>query len=379
MNRSEDESRFQRESLSLQIPKKKGEATIRLLTKLSLLNRRLAPRAADEMLHVPLSREPKPEERKQLEKIVGEQILTQERFATRSLSVGSLEELLSGTLPSSVIPLVSKSFDVIGDLAIIELSPTAEPFERSIAEAVMKVHKNVKAVYSKAGAITGNERVRPLHHILGAKRTETIHKEQGCRFKVDVSKAYFSPRLSTEHKTVAEQVRPGECVVDMFAGVGPFSIMIAKRQSDVEIHAIDANPDAAELITENAKLNKVQDRIRVWAGDSSAVVKDNLKGTSTRVIMNHPSQARRFLEPACEALRREGGIIHYYTFADGLDSELKASKELANALDDSAWKIKKIIETRKVRGVAPMRWQIAVDALLAPAKALSRVRPELSG
>jgi len=231
----------------------------------------------------------------------------------------------------------------------------------------MKVHKNVKTVYSKAGPITDNQRLRPLHHVLGVDRTETIHKELGCRFKIDISKAFFSPRLSAEHKRVAEQVQPSECVVDMFAGVGPFSILIAKRLDDVQIHAIDANPEAAKLIGENARMNKVQDRIRVWAGDSRVVVENNLSDVATRVIMNHPSQAREFLGTACEALRHDGGVVHYYTFADGLDSESNAGKELRAALDNSGWKIEKTLETRKVRGVAPMKWQIAIDAKLVPA------------
>jgi tRNA (guanine37-N1)-methyltransferase len=153
----------------------------------------------------------------------------------------------------------------------------------------------------------------------------------------------------------------------MFAGVGPFSILIAKRLNDVQLHAIDANPEATKLIGENVRMNKVQDRIKVWTGDARAVVKNNLLGLSTRVIMNHPSEAKEFLEPACETLKRDGGIVHYYTFADGLDSESKARKELSTAADNSGWKIEKTITTHKVRGVAPMKWQVVVDAKLAPA------------
>jgi tRNA (guanine37-N1)-methyltransferase len=354
------------ESVSIRIPKKQGEKAIQLLTKLKILNKGLAPRTVVDQLHVPLSRAPELQERRQLEKVLGKLNLTKEKFLSRSQSIGSLEEILAQKLPGSIIPLVSKSFDVIGDIAIIELSPIAEPFERNIAEALMKVHKNVKAVYSKAGPITDNQRVRPLHHVLGANRTETIHKEQGCRFKIDISKAFFSPRLSTEHWRVAEQVQPGESVVDMFAGVGPFSILIAKRLENVQIHAIDANPEAAKLIEENASMNKVQDRIKVWSGDAREVVNNNLRGKATRVIMNHPSQAIVFLEPACIALKRDGGIVHYYTFAEGADSELRAGKELVNALDNSGWKVEKVVATRKVRGVAPMKWQVVIDAKVVP-------------
>jgi tRNA (guanine37-N1)-methyltransferase len=367
LSRSEEDSNPLQESVSLNIPKKQGESAIQILAKLKLLNRKLAPQSSGDMLHVPLSRTPEPEERKQIDRALGNQNLSQEKFPPRSQTVGSWEKVLAQQIPSDIVPLVSRSFDVMGDIAIIELSPTTEPFEKNIAQALMKVHKNVKTVYSKAGPITDNQRLRPLHHVLGPVRTETIHKELGCRFKIDISKAFFSPRLSSEHNRVAEQVQPGECVVDMFAGVGPFSILIAKRLNDVQVNAIDANLEAVELIRENAKMNRVQDRVRVWAGDARTVIKDNLLGMATRVIMNHPSQAREFLESACETLRHEGGIVHYYTFADGLDSESKARREFSAALSNSSWKIEKNIEARKVRGVAPMMWQVAVDAKLAPA------------
>jgi tRNA (guanine37-N1)-methyltransferase len=366
LSRNEQDSDRLRESLSLKIPRRQGESAIRFLRNLKLLNGNLVPQIVGNELCVPLSRAPQPEERSQLERALGKPTLTHEKFPSRSQTVGTLEGVLAQHLPSSIIPLVSKSFDVIGDIAIIELSPTAKPFEKSIAEALMRIHKNVRAVYSKAGPITDSQRLRPIHHVLGASRTETIHKELGARFKIDISKVFFSPRLSTEHERVAEQVRRGECIVDMFAGVGPFSILIAKRLNDVQIHAIDANPQAVKLIRENAMMNKVQDRIKVWAGDARVVVKNNLARIATRVIMNHPSQAREFVEPACESLRRDGGIVHYYTFADGLESESKASKELTDALNDSGWKIEKTIATRKVRGVAPMKWQVAVDAKLVP-------------
>jgi tRNA (guanine37-N1)-methyltransferase len=379
LSRKEKDAGRLEESVSLKIPKKKGENAIQLLSKLKLLNRKLAPQSEDGVIHVPLSRAPQPEERRQIDRALGKPRLSQEKFPSRSQAFGSLEEVLAQQLPSNIIPLVSKSFDVIGDIAIIELSPTTEPFEKSIAESLMKVQKNVKIVFSKAGPITDSLRLRPLHHILGDNRTETIHKELGCRFKIDISKAFFSPRLSAEHLRVAEQVRPGECVVDMFAGVGPFAIMIAKRLNDVQVHAIDANPEATKLIEENARMNKVQAKIKVWSGDARVVVENNLLRIATRIIMNHPSQAREFLEPACQALRQEGGIVHYYTFADGLDSESKARRELAAGLDNSGWKIEKTIETRKVRGVAPMKWQVAVEARLAPARFQPRVQPTLSG
>src|SRR5438093_611360 len=246
------ESDLLQESVSLSIPQKQGEKAIQLLGKLKLLNRKLAPQVIDDQLHVPLARAPKAQEQELLERVLGKQNLLREEFRSRLEPVGSLEKILTQQLPSSIIRLVSKSFDIIGDIAIIELSPEGEPFEKDIAEALMK-------------------------------------------------------------------------------------------------------------------MNKVQNRMKVWSGDARVVIKNNLAGTATRVIMNHPSQAREFLEAACEALGRDGGIVHYYTFAEGADNESRARKELAGALANSGWKIEKIMATRKVRGVAPMKWQVAIDAELVPA------------
>ena len=358
----------QEESLSIELPKRKGESAIHLLDQMKLLNRKLAPRATEDMILLPLIREPTPIEAHELEKALGKQSLAREKFHPRSEAVGSLEEILAQRVPVEIVPLVSKSFDIIGDIAIIELSASAEKFERMIAEALMEVHKSVRTVYSKAGPITTSQRLRPLHLVLGADHSETIHKEHGCRFKVDVLKAFFSPRLSSEHKRVAEQVKPNEAVVDMFAGVGPFSILIAKRLEKVKVHAVEANTEATKLIEENARLNRVLDKITVWSGDAGTVVRKSLSGSADRVIMNHPSEAHRFLEDAGRAIKRSGGTIHYYTFADGEDCETKAKQEFAQGLSNSKWDIERTT-THRVRGVAPMKWQIVVDARVVPVKA----------
>jgi tRNA (guanine37-N1)-methyltransferase len=352
-------------SLALKVRRDQGQKALQLLKKLRLYNGGLSPRTENDLLEVPLLREPSVEERRELDKSLGRWTASQGRFSLRTLPTGSFETILAEQLPSKIIPLVSKSFDIVGDIAIIELSPEAEPFEKSIAEALTRVHKNVKSVYSKAGPIADSQRLRPLHHVLGDHQTETVHKEHGCLFKIDVSKAFFSPRLSTEHERVARQVRPHECVVDMFAGVGPFSVIIAKRLNEVQVHAIDANVEATRLIEENAKLNKVQDKVRVWLGDARSITMENLSHTATRVIMNHPSQAREFLDTASEALRQEGGTIHYYTFADGPSSEAKAEEEFSSALANPRWNTK-IITAHRVRGVAPMKWQVVVDAKVVP-------------
>ena len=232
----------------------------------------------------------------------------------------------------------------------------------------MTVHTNVKGVYSKAGPVSGEERIRPLKHLAGEARTSTIHKEFGCSFKVDIARAFYSPRLSGEHKRVADLVEPGEHVIDMFAGVGPFPILIAKQLSKVTVDAIDLNPEATMLLEENLRLNHVKGIVRVWNMDArEAILEEDLTGSASRVIMNHPSQARAFVDTACQALRRDGGILHYYTFAEGLEAQAYAVSELEDSLEAVDWNIEETLYIGKVRGTSPMAWQIAVDARVGPA------------
>src|SRR6266852_2812203 len=137
----------------------------------------------------------------------------------------------------------------------------------------MEVHPNVRAVFAKSGEVSGAERIMPLRYIAGENRTYTVHREHGCSFKVDLSKVFFSPRLSAEHQRIAHLVDKGERVVDMFTGVGPFAILIAKRVGDVRVEAIDANPQAIELVRENLRLNKVESKVHAHLGDARNIVR----------------------------------------------------------------------------------------------------------
>ncbi len=351
---------------SVRVPRQLGEKALRVLIGLNLIDRESKIRLDTQSLVLPLLRELSAPEVDRLRSEVGQIAVATDFFESKTKTARSLEEVLEGELPPSLIASLPASFDVIGDIVVVEFPPEFSGNERVVAAGILKVHKNVNAVFSKAGPVSGDNRIRPLQHLAGEDRTVTVHKEFGCRFKVDLAKAYFSPRLSTEHQRVASMVKPGECVVDMFAGVGPFSILIARRFEKVEVHAVDSNPEAVRLIEENVRLNKLKGVVKAWAGDARTVVEKNLHGGATRVIMNHPSKARKFVDVACQALRENGGVLHYYMFTDGLDFAEKAVKELEEALSLCSWTLKEKIGARAVRGIGPMQWQVVVDAMVAP-------------
>src|SRR5437879_5972837 len=153
-----------------------------------------------------------------------------------------------------------------------------------------------------------------------------------------------------------------------FEVIGHFPILIAKQLSNVTVDAIDLNPEATRLLEENLRLNHVKGMVRVWNMDArEAILEEDLTGSASRVIMNHPSQARAFVDTACQALRREGGILHYYTFAEGLEAQAYAVSELEDSLEAVDWNIEETLYIGKVRGTSPMAWQIAVDARVGPA------------
>ena len=333
---------------------------------MGLVDRDFNLKNEEKTLTVPLIRSLQTMESELLQRELGA-ILGEDEFEPRKKSPRTLEDALSGKISLEALKDLPKSFDIVGDISILELAPQLGLYEKTIAQAILEVHSNVKAVFAKAGPVSGAERVRPLRHVAGEERTETVHREFGCVFRVDLSKVFFSPRLSTEHQRVARQVAEGERVVDMFAGVGPFSILIGKTVKNVTVDAIDANPEAARLIQENARTNKVESNVHVHLGDARTVARQ-LDGRATRAIMNHPSAAKEFVDAACDALQPSGGVVHYYTFGEGENSEARARSELEKALKSSGNSVGRMLGIRKVREVAPMKWQIGIDAQVIRAR-----------
>lgn len=168
----------------------------------------------------------------------------------------------------------------------------------------MNVHRNVKSVFKKLGPMEGVYRTRKLKFLAGERRTVTEYRENNCRFRLDVSKVYFTPRLSFERRRIAEQVKPGEHILALFAGVGPFPIVIAKVQPHVKIHAVELNPDAFKYMQENTRLNRMQEIITPLLGDVKEIVPAKFVNSADRILMPLPKGAEKFLGEAFLAAKR---------------------------------------------------------------------------
>ncbi len=350
------------ETPCLKVPKNLGERAIRLVGELNLFNRELKVQQVDNYLFIPLIHEPLPSVLKEFERKLQDFEVSVHNFPERDKRHVKLLDFLADKLPPHLLATVPRAIDFVGDIAIIEIPPELVDQKETIGEAILKSHKQTRTVLAKSGAVEGVYRLRDFEVIAGVEKTATVHREYGCTYHVDVAEAYFSPRLSSEHNRVASQVKDGETVVDLFSGVGPFSIQVAKQHENVKVYAIDVNPDAITLLKRNVAVNRVEKQVVPILGDARQVIREELMGIADRVIMNLPETAIEYVDVACDALRIEGGIMHYYEFTKESKPLETARVRLTEAVSRSNRKVKKILLAKTVREVAPYTWQVVVDA-----------------
>jgi tRNA (guanine37-N1)-methyltransferase len=288
-------------------------------------------------------------------------------ISTRLRNVGKsfLEKLLAGKMSEEEIHAVYRSYDIAGDIAVIKVPDNLREKRTLIAEAVMAANRSVKSVLGQVSPVSGEYRVRELEWILGERRTEATYRENGCVFKVDLAKAYFSPRLSHERLRIAKLVQPGEVVVNMFAGVGPFSIVIAKHSEASRIYSIDVNPEALKYMRENITLNKMGNRIVPLLGDAKEVVEREPKGVADRVIMPLPEKASEYLDAAIEASKLGNSWLHYYEHVHIQSGDpVETVKDRLSQLLRDRGIAHEFSAGRIVRDVGPRWYQVVIDMQL---------------
>ncbi|OLS16096.1 MAG: putative SAM-dependent methyltransferase [Promethearchaeota archaeon CR_4] len=248
-------------------------------------------------------------------------------------------------------------------------NPALEPYWGAIGQAVIAVNPVVTSVFLKASAVTGEFRTRDLTCIAGPDASETIHKENDCSFYLDLRKVFFSPRLVTERARVAHIPKlEDELVLDMFAGVGPFAIQRAKVQG-VPVIAVDKNPVAVEYLQRNVQVNHVANLVTSICDDVAHLGQGNLSDIvhrASRIIMNLPERAFQFLPQAVQALRPNGGIIHFYQFTRESDPLETSSRKFIDALQTIKGELVRIDRVKIVKPYAPHEYLTVVDAFCRP-------------
>lgn len=274
-----------------------------------------------------------------------------------------LRKTLSDALSAEDLRKVYNSFDIVGDIAIIKLPYTSPVNAQTIAKAIMSTHRNVKTVLMQASPVAGDLRLRRLTYVAGENKTCTVHREFGCLFSVDVAKCYFSPRLAHERMRIARMVEPNEIVVNMFAGVGCFSIIIAKHSRAAKVFSMDVNPAAVQFLQENIRLNRVYDRVIPLLGDAKEIITSRLQHIADRVLMPLPEKALEYFPYAVSALKASGGWVHYYGFEHAAKTESPLEKvqlKVTEALDALGVDFE-LPFVRVVRSTGPNWFQLVVD------------------
>ncbi len=269
----------------------------------------------------------------------------------------TLKEVLRGRLTDEELEQVKRSFDIVGDIAVVQIPPELEHRRHEIGRALLEVQPGIRVVLRKLGGVEGELRLRKLEHLAGERRTWTVHREHGVELWVDLAKVYFSPRLAYERHRVMQQVAHGEEVVDMFAGAGGFALLIAKYRR-ARVLAIDLNESAVECMRRSISMNRLMGEVVPVHGDAREVTPE---GVADRVIMNLPMGSDAFLETAFRAVRSRG-VVHYYTAAPegGAGEKMRVVEEAA----ESAGVEVEPLGVRRVRTYSPGTAHYVMDLLV---------------
>jgi tRNA (guanine37-N1)-methyltransferase len=352
---------MKRESVCFKVPRRQCEKALTLIKKLKIIDRQLKIDRDDRFVLIPLATKPSARQLKGIREQITDFDISKCVFHKRKPQKLSPIEALEDDPSPELSGRLPRSMDVVGDIAIVEIPSDLDAYKQRVGEAIIRANPSLNTVVAKASAVRGTYRLREFIVIAGEHKTETIHKEYGCKYYVDISKAFFSPRLSHEHKRIASLVKEKETIVDLFAGVGPFAIQIAKTHEKVEVYALDLNPNAFEYLERNIRLNKVLSKVRPIFGDAKQIVKERLSGVADRVIMNLPWKSLEFVDAACQALKQDGGIVHLYSFVKASSSLEELNDCFARNVEECKRRVLGMRFSRVVREIAPYQWQAVLD------------------
>lgn len=276
-----------------------------------------------------------------------------------------LQEKLREKLSDKELELLPSGFQRIGDIIILNIHEELIKFKGIIGKEVLEMF-GVRSVCLKTGEIKGEFREPQIEVISGSKNTETIIKENNCLYKFDVRKLMFAKGNVNERIRIAKLVKKNEVIVDMFAGLGYFSIPIGKLSKAKKLFSIELNPNAFNALEENIKINKIK-IIEAIHGDNKKVV-ENLAEEgikADRILMGYLPPPVDFL-PFAMKIVKSGTILHY---EDLIRTDFKKEDidKAMNCINNEAEKVglrAKLLMAKKVKSYGPKKDHYVLDVLL---------------
>ena len=281
----------------------------------------------------------------------------------------SFREFLAEKLPGVDASLLPRRAKMIGDVAIVRIQERLADRGGEIGRAVFEFYSQARTVL-KINEIAGELRQPRVEYLAGERKTETVHKEYGCLYSLDAAKLMFCLGNSLERMRTALRVRRWETVVDMFAGIGQFSIPVAVISRPRAVHAVELNPEAYGYLVRNIELNKVDGVVHPYVGDCREIVPQSLSGVADRVIMGFLRGTEKALPAALAALRDVGGIIHFHELAernDWLEQLFSTIKSRAESLGYSV----EMVSSRAVKSYSGRLIHGAVEVFAKPPKKMA--------
>ncbi len=260
---------------------------------------------------------------------------------------------------------IPSSYDVIGDIAILKFENKIKREKKRIAEKLLKQRNNIKTVLEKKEKVKGRLRKIKLGFLGGEKKIETVHTESGCRFKIDVEKCYFSPRLSNDRLEVSEKISKikninKKNILVMFAGVGPYPIVISKKAKPKKVTSIEIGKDCVKLMRKNIKLNKLKN-MEIIQGDVKKKVPllVNKKEKFDIIVMPPLNLKYSFLKEAFKVSKKETRIF-YYDFGKDINNIIKKVKEEAKKYRKKI----RILDKNTAGNIAPYKFRYRVEFVI---------------
>ena len=270
----------------------------------------------------------------------------------------NLKFYLKNKLSNKELKLVPSSFDIVGDIMVFSDFPRElVKKEKLVGQTILENYHHIKTVLKKTKKYSGKFRTPKLKVIAGENKKETTHKENNVLINLDAEKVYFSPRMASERKRIAELINPNESVLVMFNGCAPYSLVIAKNTKCKEVYGIEINPTAHKYALENIKKNKLENKIKLFLGDVKRIM-PKLSKKFDRILMPLPKGGENFLGLALRYIKNKG-IVHFYDFLH--EGEFYKAEEKVESACRKAKKKHKILKIIKCGQYSPRFYRICAD------------------
>ncbi|RMF06164.1 class I SAM-dependent methyltransferase family protein [Candidatus Woesearchaeota archaeon] len=333
--------------IAAKVPKKHAQKAREEIIRKNLLNKNYKITSDKDFVYFPLTEKAK---------IKNAQITSKRGTKLKKAEKPrNLKQALKGVLTKKELAHLKTSFDVVGSIAIMEIDPALVPKEKTIAQKLLEINPAIKTVLKKAGAHEGRFRTQKLKHLAGKRTKEACVRENNVTLCLNVEKVYFSVRLATERKRIASLVNPGEKVLVMFSGCGPYTCVIAKNTQAKKVVGVELNPEAHKYAQLNIKQNKLEEKAEAVLGDAR---ESHLLGKFDRILMPLPKSAEEFLDAALLAAKSKT-TIHLYTF--GSEEELEDRKKQVRQICRQHGKRIRIIHTERCGQFSPKVYRWCID------------------